>query len=58
MQLGLTKKEISNLIVRIKKRISRLELQLQDKFNKEDSDELEFLRDVKSKLVAELTNKQ
>lgn len=60
-ELFLTKEEIINLIVRVTSRISRLELQLsQDKFNNDskDSDEVEFLREVKSKLVAILTNKQ
>lgn len=61
MQIDLTKEEISNLIVRITRRISRLELWLyQDKFHNGSkySNELEILRKLKPKLVAVLANKR
>lgn len=60
MQITLTKNEISNLIIRVTRRISRLELWLyQDKFNNTSkyANELEILRNLKSKLVAALSNK-
>lgn len=58
MQINLTEEEISNLIVRVTRRISRLELWLyQDKFNNTSkyANELEILRKLKPKLVAALT---